>query len=208
MILAIVSLTGMVVMSGCEKDTDKDLKKTGKYKGHAYVDLALPSGTKWATCNIGAEKPEESGEYFAWGRITAVSYHGEDNYTYQDNPAVLPADNDVATTKWGKGWRMPTEAEIRELIDNCTWDLTSINGVDGCKVTGSNGNCIFLPGAGLHAMNYSATPSTGYYWSSSRGSGEVYYDGCACSLQFGPVDIPQINFSDRPVGLSVRAVHK
>ena len=135
---------------------------------HAYVDLGLPSGLLWATCNVGANAPEEYGDYFAWGETTPKDTYTSANYTYSDNPAILPSDHDAATANWGNGWRMPTKAEFQELLDNTTRTWTQQNGVNGRLFTATNGNSLFLPAAGyrwnvgLYGVGYN-----GYCWSSS-----------------------------------------
>lgn len=135
---------------------------------HAYVDLGLPSGTLWATCNVGANSPEEYGDYFAWGEISTKSSYSSGTYYYSDNPTTLPTSVDAATANWGSDWRMPTKAEFDELISNCTVIWTTQNGVYGRRYTGTNGNSIFLPAAGYYegsSLRYAQ--SYGYYWSSS-----------------------------------------
>ena len=167
--------------------------------GHEYVDLGLPSGLKWATCNVGAITPEEYGGYYAWGETeeksnyewftyklcngswnTMTKYCTESRYGTVDNKTVLDPEDDVAHVKWGGSWRMPTRAEQDELRNNCDWEWTTINGANGYRVTGPNGNSIFLPaagyrlGAGFAINNY----SNGYYWSSSlysNNSNFAYY---------------------------------
>ena len=113
--------------------------------GHEYVDLGL--SVKWATCNIGANKPEDSGDYFAWGETKTKSeyFHensttcGKENYTFLD----------AAVENWGSTWRLPTRAECQELCDSCIWQWTNINGQNGYNVISmKNGNSIFLPAAG------------------------------------------------------------
>ena len=153
----------------CDNSTDDD-GGAGDFfnpNGYEYVELGLPSGIKWATCNIGATKPEEYGGYYAWGETEEKSYYDWDTYkwcngTYNsltkyctdsgsgrvDNKTVLDPEDDVAHIKWGGSWRMPTRDEIKELNDNCTWQWTTLNGVNGYRVTGPNGNSIFLPAAG------------------------------------------------------------
>ncbi len=129
---------------------------SGKINGHEYVDLGL--SVKWATCNVGANKPEDYGDYFAWGETTIKSdYSCITNITYNhttshlqslgiiDANGNLTSSRDVATANWGGTWRMPTETECEELLDNCTWKWTTQNGVKGYKVIGTNGNSIFLP---------------------------------------------------------------
>ena len=121
------------------------------------IDLGLPSGTKWACCNVDASKPEAYGSYFAWGETqTKISYNW-DNYTHcdgsKDNCHNIGSDiaatkYDVARKKWGGAWRMPSYDQIKELCDNCTSEWTTLNGVNGCRLTGPNGSSIFLPAAG------------------------------------------------------------
>lgn len=163
---------------------------------HAYVDLGLPSGLKWATCNVGATSPEDYGDYFAWGETSTKSTYTSDNSLtyglsisqlesqgYIDGSGNFTSSHDAATANWGGSWRMPTKDEIQELVNNCTWTWTTQNGVKGCKVTGPNGNCIFLPAAGYRygsSLNYAG--DTGYYWSSTPYDGNDY--GSACSLLF------------------------
>ena len=120
---------------------------------HPYVDLGLPSGTLWATMNIGAESPEQYGTYFAWGETSQKTNYSYDAYTSID-VAELPADKDAATVNWGELWQMPCREQIQELVDEeglyVTKLWTTQNGVNGWKITSkSNGNSIFLPAAGL-----------------------------------------------------------
>ena len=161
------------------------------YNGHEYVDLGLPSGLKWATCNVGATTPEEYGDYFAWGETepkdnydwstykycngsssTMTKYCTNSDYGTVDNKTVLELEDDAAYVNWGGNWRMPTYDELSELknTNNCTWTWTTQNGVKGYKVTSKvNGNSIFLPAAGYRYDGgglYDAG-SYGSYWSSS-----------------------------------------
>ncbi len=151
---------------------------------HAYVDLGLPSGLLWATCNVGAETPEDYGDYFAWGETTPkdtydwsnyqhcngsqntlTKYCNDANYGYNgftDNLTTLLPEDDAATANWGGGWRMPTKEEWQELLDNTTVTWTTQNGVDGRLFTAANGNSLFLPTA----------DSNGFYWSSSLYTGD------------------------------------
>ena len=143
-----------------QKETSKPAaqpkEKTIK-DGHEYVDLGLPSGLKWATCNIGARAPEASGDYFAWGEIkTKKSFSESGSLTYgKKKYSIEIAGNsqlDAARANWGGSWRMPTKYECQELIDKCKWELVTVNcvnGVNGYKVTGPNGNNIFLPATGF-----------------------------------------------------------
>ena len=181
-------------------------KDTGIADGNEWVDLGLPSGTKWATMNVGADSPEEYGDYFAWGETTPKSKYAYSNYYYSSNPTTLPLDRDAAYTNWGTSWRMPTSAELKELKDNCTWTWTTQNGVNGYKVTSKiNGNSIFLPAAGYRdgfGLNEDAG-NRGYYWSSSlytNDSGSAYY------LRYHSDIVYSGYYASRDHGYSVRPV--
>ena len=177
------------------------------------VDLGL--SVYWASCNVGAESPEEYGDYFAWGETTTKSdYSSSISVTYGlsieelksrgiiDSDGNLTAEYDAATANWGGNWRMPTLAEMEELIDNCTWEWTTQNGVYGRKVTGPNGNSIFLPAAGYrYGTSLYDAGSRGYYWSASPSSYSYY----ACFLYFLSYDFYWYN-GDRYFGHSVRPV--
>ena len=197
--------------------------------GYEYIDLGLPSGIKWATCNVGATKPEEYGGYYAWGeteikvnydwstykwcngsKYSMTKYCRDDYYGTVDNKTTLEPEDDVANVKWGGGWRMPTEAEEEELRTNCIWTWTAINGVNGCIVTGPNGNCIFLPAAGYRyganlssSTNLYSNGSEGYCWVSSLGDGECYY---ADRLNFRSDTHGWYGKNDRCYGHNVRPV--
>ena len=200
-------------------------KTTGIENGHEYVDLGLPSGTKWATCNVGASKPEEYGNYYAWGETTTKStynwstykwcngskttltkYNTSSSYGTVDNKTVLELADDAARANWGGAWRMPTDAEWTELRENCTWTWITKNGVNGYEVKSNiNGNSIFLPAAGdrnygdlNHAGDY------GNYWSSSL---EADYPYRAWGVYFGSDNVGGGSLS-RYFGLSVRPVFK
>ena len=181
-----------------------------KVDGHEYVDLGLPSGVKWATCNVGAFNPEEYGGYYAWGETeeksnyewstykwckgsdsTMTKYCISGNYGIVDNKTILDPEDDVAHVKWGGSWRMPTEAEQDELLTNCIWEWTALNGVEGYRATGPNGNSIFLPAAGgRNGTDLDYSGSRGYYWSSSLSTGSpndawsVYFDSSNVSRDY------------------------
>ena len=153
--------------------------------GHKFVDLGLPSGLKWAAYNVGAESPEEYGDYFAWGEIQPKDAYTEENcsslYLYaEDISGHMYLD--AARAKWGSPWRMPTEQEISELVLNTNGMSTELNGVRGTMVTGRNGNSIFFPYAGkmIDTTLYDEG-DFGYYYSSSltkpitSDSGPYYY---------------------------------
>lgn len=149
---------------------------TGVLDGYGYVDLGLNSGTKWATCNIGANKSEDYGSYFAWGEITTKSSYTEDNCLTYDKPVediVMNPSFDAATNIWSARWHLPTDKQCKELIENCIWKWTAINGKDGYLIEGPNGNTIFLPAAGCRIeKEIHSVGKTGSYWMSSPS----YYD--------------------------------
>lgn len=194
------------------------------------VDLDLPSGLKWASCNIGATVPEGCGNYYAWGEIAPkVDYswatykyaNGDKNkltkYCYDvqcgnegfiDNKKVLDLEDDAARVNWGGKWRMPTNAEWAELRAMCTWTWTTQNGVNGYLVTSkTNGNFIFLPATGRYESYLYDGDSLGFYWSSSlRGSlGGGFGGVVACFLCCGSDSVLRSAF-DRNNGCCVRPV--
>ena len=191
---------------------------------HEYVDLGLPSGLKWATCNVGANAPEDYGYYFAWGEVEPKTTYGWSTYKYgtnydqltkycsksnfgkdgfTDTKTVLDPEDDAAHVNWGGAWRMPTYDEFSELKKNCTWDWTTQNGVNGYKVTGPNGNSIFLPAAGyMYGGSLDGAGSYGYYWSSSL---YTDYPSYAYSVYFRSVYVDWDN-GNRYYGRSVRPV--
>ena len=147
---------------------------------YVYVDLGLPSGTLWATCNLGANTPEGYGEYFAWGETTPKDYYDWSTYQYDSDEfgltkytgfdgltTLLPVD-DAATANWGTDWRMPTNEEWQELFQNTTNTWTTRNGVNGLLFTASNGNSLFFSAAGGRCQNHlEYFPDACFYWSSS-----------------------------------------
>ena len=195
-VVAVAIILVVVFLSG---NTDKN----ESYNGHDYVDLGLPSGTLWATCNVGANSPEEYGDYFSWGETFVKENYTDDDtskYTGRNNLTTLEASDDAATFNWGSCWRMPTQAEMQELYDNCTREWTVQNGVYGGKFIGPNGNSIFLPAAGNRKYrDFCNVGSEGIYWSSSLDSVgawrlffnsdffEVYYSSLYCGLSVRPV---------------------
>ena len=181
---------------------------------HAYVDLGLPSGLLWATCNVGANAPEEIGDNFAWGETTPKNTYDWSNYQhcngseytltkycddagygyngFTDNLTTLLPEDDAATANWGNGWRMPTYEEWKELYNNTTMTGTTQNGVEGALFT-ANGNSLFLP--------YNFLGYQGYYWSSSlfgnepRWASLLLFD-LACEMYYSP---RFVGFPVRPV---------
>ena len=144
---------------------------SGVINGHEWVDLGLPSGVKWATCNVGASSPEETGDYFAWGEIKSKSEYTEANSkTFGVEMGDIKEDKsfDVAKAKWGGSWRMPTDMEIFELRKKCIYEWTTQNGCFGMKFTSkTNGKSIFLPAAGYYeGKSIIDAGSVGAYWTS------------------------------------------
>ena len=138
---------------------------TGTINGHDYVDLGL--SVVWATCNIGASKPSDYGNYYAWGEAETKSEYTEENSaTYGKDDFTF---HDAAAENWGGSWRMPTKDEFQELIDNCTWQWTTVGGHNGYMITSEkNGNSIFLPAAGHRSdPQFDDADEWGLYWSSS-----------------------------------------
>lgn len=184
------------------------------------VDLGL--SVKWASCNVGAESPEDYGRYYAWGETdekdcydwstykwcngssdTQTKYCTDSSYGIVDNKTVLDPEDDVAHMKWGGGWRMPTWLDIQELCCNCSWEWTSVNGVKGYEVVGTNGNSIFLPAAGYRTgTEVNGRGSYGYYWSGTlRKNGSDY----AYGLYFYS-GLCDWGCYDRSLGFTVRPV--
>ena len=144
---------------------------SGTINGHDYVDLGL--SVKWATCNVGASSPSDYGDYFAWGETSPkYSYTRENSVTYKKNIGDIAgnARYDAARANWGSSWRLPTGSECQELVDRCTWTWTTQGGHEGYKVTGRNGNSIFLPAAGWrNGSSLDNAGEYGRYWSSLPG---------------------------------------
>ncbi len=197
--------TGSTDNSGDNGNEEGDAEN--EINGHEYVDLGLPSGLLWATCNVGATNPEDYGNYYAWGETTTKSTYTEsNNTTYGVSMGDISGDSryDAATANWGGTWRMPTDAEMGELIDNCTWAWTTQNEVNGYKVTGPNGNSIFLPASGYRSgSSLIIAGSNGDYWSSTPDGGtyDAYY------LYFGSGYYGRINLN-RYYGRGVRPVSR
>ena len=194
---------------------------------HEYVDLGLPSGTLWATCNIGADNPEDYGDYFAWGETEPKEVYSWTNYKwcngsyntltkycsnsdygangFVDNKKELDPEDDAAYVNWGPSWRMPTMAQLQELVENCTWQLTKQNGVDGQLAKGPNGKTLFLPAASYYYDSWlNVEGINGDYWSSEGGFSTSYL---AFDLYFEwEGNVYWDDFMLRKNGLSVRAV--
>ena len=191
-------------LGSCSKDDEEEKKEevvenNPKFENHEYVDLGLPSGTLWATCNIGANKPEEYGDYFAWGETEQKEIYSTmwKNYKWRkdekmikyddavDNKAELDAEDDVASVKWSSSWRTPSIDEIKELLnsDYTTTELATQNEVYGLKITSKkNGKTLFFPACGYYSNeSIGGVGAGGGYWSRSLGT---EFDGFAYSMEF------------------------
>ena len=199
---------------------------TGTGNGHTWVNLGLPSGIRWASCNVGANAPEDYGDYYGWGETTtkedyswATYKHANGAYNkltkyctsagfgdngFTDDKTTIEPEDDAATANWGEEWHIPTYAEWKELRTQCTWTWTTQNGVNGYQVTSTtNGNSIFLPAAGYrYGTGLDLADSYGLYWSSSLstdGPSGAWY------LRFAS-DFQRRYGSNRYSGFSVRPV--
>ena len=156
------------------------------------IDLGLPSGTKWACCNVDASKPEDYGGYYAWGETTMKSGEyswktyrhcdGTENSCHNLGSSICGTQYDVAHVKWGGNWQMPTEDQFKELLHKCNkvvW--TTQNGVEGRMFTGPNGRSIFLPAAGYRGSSFDNAGSDGDYWSGAQSTSDAR---CAYELDF------------------------
>ena len=164
------------------------------------IDLGLPSGTKWACCNVGASKPEDYGGYFAWGISTINRKSASGNV----GKNISGTQYDAATANWGSSWVMPSLEQMKELMDKCSRVWTTKNGVNCMKFTGSNGASIFLPAAGSRRngeLYY--VGSIGNYWSSTPND-----EGYAYGLGFITSSADLYSGTDRDSELSVRPVRK
>ena len=212
------------------KPKQAQLGYSGSANGHDYVDLGLPSGLLWATCNVGADNPEDYGDYFAWGETQPKEYYDWDTYQYAndtswqdpqltkyctdanygyngftDNLTNLLPEDDAATANWGNGWRTPSKTQWDELLENTTNKWTRQNGKKGRLFTSKmNGQTLFLPAAGYRSRSslYYAG-SRCYYWSSSLYS--VDPDG-AWYFYFNSGNYDMSNLGNRLCGFTVRPV--
>ena len=219
----------MFLTASCSKPDEPNNNGNGNgndVNGHEYVDLGLPSGTLWATCNIGADTPEGYGDYFAWGEREPKEIYDWKSYRYGrffqehyelnkycteavyglngfvDKLTILELDDDVARTYWGADWRMPTIEEWEELFLNTTGTWTTLNGVKGWRCIASNGNDLFLPAAG-YWWDDVFNADLGLYWSVSL---NVEFPYRAWGFHFNCDSSHLCGSSDRNRGQTVRAV--
>ncbi len=218
----------MVFAAGCNKSDGPNHgnDQGNELNGHEYVDLGLPSGTLWATCNIGADTVEEFGDYFAWGETEPKELYDWKSYKYGrfiheryelnkyctdsayglngfvDNLILLEPKDDAATVNWGDDWRMPTKEEWEELFLNTTGVWTTLNDVKGWRCTASNGNSLFLPAAG-YWWDDAFNADLGLYWSRTINKEFPYR---AWGFHFNCDSSHLCGSSDRNRGQTVRAV--
>ncbi len=201
----------------------KSFKREAKLNGYDFVDLGL--SVLWATVNLGATKPEEYGDYYAWAEIEPKASYSWNTYKYcdgysgsmnkysngtmfnpmfTDNKYEIEPSDDAAHMNWGGDWRLPTRTEYDELLDegNCSWVWMTINGINGYKVTSYNGNSIFLPATGYKesAPAYVETGAT--YWTSTLFEGNPNY---AYHMEFYS-DRRQTTYYNRSIGRAIRPV--
>lgn len=195
---------------------------TGEEAGHTWIDLGLPSGVKWASTNIGANRPQDLGNYYAWGETTlktdyrwatyshGTGYNSLTKYSNSDGLLLLDATDDAASSTWGGTWRMPTKDEWAELQEHCVWTWTDDykkTGVAGYVVASKSSDAsLFLPAAGCRYANQMNEKGVhGYYWSSSLFQTSTYC-GSAYQLQFFQAYVKSDWNHARYYGSSVRGV--
>lgn len=215
-----ICIAGLAVLLcvSCGKTDPKEEEKGNSKDDFEAVDLGLPSGLRWANMNLQAESPEEYGGYFSWGETVAKTYFSTDNYKWYDDgkyrtksdfnkgKVTLDADDDAAHAILGKNWRMPTQEEFKELIQNCDCSWSKQSGVNGLLVKSKkNGKTIFLPSGGVMNGRSKGNFEIGRYWAGNLlTEGPNYY---AVVLKFTEVDCTMDSFPcDR--GLLIRPVTK
>ena len=198
-------------ISFCNRLYGRNVRAVRPSQNHAYVDLGLPSGLLWATCNVGANSPEEYGDYFAWGEtqpkdvynwntyqycngsfITLTKYCTDSDYGYNgftDNLTELLPEDDAVTANWGDNWRMPNDGDWQELYNNTTQTWTTQNGVSGSLFTAPNGNSLFLPAAGNRWDSSLHNDHFGIYWSSSLYTNIPSYAGSERCVLLGRTNL-------------------
>lgn len=187
---------------------------TGTVNGQSWVDLALPSGTLWATANVGATSPEQPGTYFAWGETASKDAYTWENYRYgtrdnltrynqHDQLTELQPEDDAARATLGSGWRMPSDEQIDELLTECRWTWTTYKGVEGYTVLGTNKNSIFLPITGYYeGTELKRATSAGFFWSrtaANNADAQSFYIGISQSDRGCDEDLRYYGQPIRPI---------
>lgn len=223
LLMAIAAILSVEMVS-CDKDDNNE----GDNTSVEWVDLGLPSGLLWAKCNLGANFPEEYGDYYAWGETqpkdvynwstyryctvdsegnlgTLTKYNTRSNFGTIDNLTTMQSMDDAATQSLGNGARTPTKADWDELIANTTVKWTTVNGVNGRRFTAPNGNTLFLPAVGSRdGSEFEGEGSYGNYWSSSLHTDNPVRAWCFYFYS----DVQNMYFFDRRSGFAVRAVRQ
>ena len=176
-----------------------------------YVDLGL--SVKWASCNLGASTPAGKGGYYAWGETSTKTEYSEKNYAYYKEGSgytnigenIAGTQYDAATVNLGKDWRMPTQDEVQELCDKCTFTYGEVDGVKGYYATGKNGNSIFLPCYGYKTGTWDRSEDQGYFWTGSINNDNSYF-GVSLWLYNGEPSISHYAAS-KYEGLQIRPVY-
>lgn len=172
----------------------------------AEIDLGLPSGKIWASCNVGADSPEKNGDYFAWGEVEkkdSFPKKGDNGYKHLGTligDDISATEYDAASKVMGADWKMPNQNDIKELVDNCKWEWITYKGAEGYKVTGSNGNSIFLPATGYCDPVLCNQGISGFYWTSTDDKG---FNAITLNIEKGKRNI---NKELRYHGQAIRAV--
>ena len=206
---------------------------SGTSNGHAWVDLGLTSGTKWATMNVGASSASGYGDYYAWGETTTRNVYSKSYYEYTSNPNAysdndmklskyctnssygtvdnrteLTTSDDVAYYKWGSSWRIPSAAQMQELLDECTWTWTSQSGVNGYKVSSKvNSASIFLPAGGEKVQSSLSTQGQlGYYWTRTLASVDTSLSNWYAHTLYFYSGGTSYNNASRYLGINIRPV--
>lgn len=178
------------------------------------IDLGLPTGTKWACCNVGASSPEGYGGYYAWGETCEKEKYKWENYEFLDSTKrdvedigfdIAGTSYDVAHVNLGGSWRMPSLEQIKELLDNCTSEWISFNVVIGREFTGPNGGKVFLPAGGYCWNTLSLRGRAGCYWSSTKDPDDIVVGSYGIFFEFDDVRMSSATLCS---GLSVRPVSK
>lgn len=227
LIISLSSAFLLLTAVSCNKDENNGI---GTYNGHEYVDMGLPSGILWATCNLGAEEPHEYGLHFAWGEVTTKTNYEWGNYTlcngaynkltkycnvasygdngFVDDLIIVEADDDVVVKQWGEGWRMPTYTDMLEFQSYTNSEWTEQNGVKGRLFTSRvNGNTLFMPASGTYkGTDLKDKGTKGYYWAGEINS--INSPHRACSLEFDESEYFTSNCNYRCYGQTIRPIHK
>ena len=184
------------------------------------IDLGLPSGTKWACCNVGASAPEEYGGYYAWGEVSEKQHYNYDTYQYAHQDGgyinigthISGTQYDVSYNIWGNPWCMPSVQAFEELIGYCNCQFAVINDINGIKFVGTNGNSIFFPYAGFkNNLEHSTLGEYGLYWTDTSYGNEDNVSSDAYWLSICSVaNMPIVNVLNnlRVFGASVRPISK